>query len=124
TCALPILLIHVHALQIVAAGKMLLAQAAQIGDRPHRACRRSGDVEPQHEAGALGGGRFGVGHDHAVPDGACCTSRPTRTRSEFDRSPMIRLIGGGRRRTSVGIATIWSLRASSGLAMRSMTSTR
>ena len=34
------------------------------------------------------------------------TSRPTSTRSSFDRSPMIFLIGSGNFRTSVGTARI------------------
>ena len=33
-------------------------------------------------------------------------SRPTSTRSVFDRSPMIFFMGSGSRRTSVGIARI------------------
>jgi hypothetical protein len=40
------------------------------------------------------------------------TSSPTSTRSVFERSPMIRFSGDGSSRTSVGMATIWSRRAS------------
>ena len=49
-------------------------------------------------------------------------SRPTRTRSVFERSPMIFFTGSGSLRTSVGIARIWSPSASWGFFIRSTTS--
>ena len=45
-----------------------------------------------------------------------------RTRSVFDRSPMILRTGSGSRRSSVGMATICSPWASCGRSSRSMTS--
>src|SRR5208283_2641335 len=48
-------------------------------------------------------------------------SRPTKARSVLDRSPIIFLTGTGRRRTRVGIARIWSPRASWGFSRRSIT---
>src|SRR5271170_5031592 len=53
---------------------------------------------------------------------AGASSRLCSTFSVAERSPMIRLIGCGSFLISVGIATIWSSLASSGLRIRSMTS--
>src|ERR1700678_4505291 len=50
------------------------------------------------------------------------SSRLIRTLSVAERSPMMRRAGSGSFLTSVGIATIWSSLASSGLRMRSITS--
>src|SRR5205085_2358293 len=49
-------------------------------------------------------------------------SNPTSTRSVWERSPMIFLIGLGSRRTRVGMARIWSPWASCGVTSRSITS--
>src|SRR5579859_944248 len=49
---------------------------------------------------------------------------PTSTRSTSDKSPIIFLIGAGNFRTSVGIARIWSFRASCGVFTKSITSRR
>src|SRR6202521_4994339 len=49
-------------------------------------------------------------------------SRPTNSRTLLDRSPTIVRSGSGSLLTRVGIATIWSLRASCGFSLRSITS--
>jgi hypothetical protein len=49
-------------------------------------------------------------------------SNPTNTRSVLERSPMIFLTGWGNLRTNVGMARIWSSRASCGFFKRSITS--
>src|SRR4029450_371208 len=51
-------------------------------------------------------------------------SRTTKTRSVFDRSPMIFFIGWGRFLTQVGMAMIWSPRANWGFSSRSINSMR
>ena len=75
--------------------------AAPPNSRTAAACRRS--------CASVRGGRWRA---RSCLSASGSTSRPTSTRSSFDRSPMILRIGSGNLRTSVGTARIWSPAAS------------
>ena len=70
---------------------------------------------------AVGPGRVAT---QGRPYGLGFRLKPTSTLSLSERSPMILRMGAGRRRTSVGMARIWSVRASFGFWTRSITSIR
>src|SRR4051794_29799285 len=121
--------IQVDHFECVAPLEVLFADAPDVFDRAHRLWRRAGHIQTEQvlvctaSCTLCRGLRLPGSH---APTRATRArgrrSRPTSTRSAFDRSPMIRLIGCGNRLTSVGTATIWSPRASWGCFSRSMTS--
>ena len=113
------LLIHVDDFEIVSAVEILLADPAHVGDGTGRARRRAGHEKAQLVVSGWAV-RGLVGHVDARSDRPHV--EPDETFSKSDRSPIIRLSGGGSRRTSVGTATIWSPAASCGVTIRSMTS--
>src|SRR6185436_5642075 len=88
--------------QLIVAGEMLVADTAHVLECPHRSARRAGHVEPKDIA--PGGGsparslRDGTGLHSWLGSvrSRRRRSRPTRTRSASDRSPMIFFTGGGR----------------------------
>ncbi len=123
------LLVDVDDFEIVPPLEILVADRPQVADRTRRSRRHAGDVQPKdvpfagrrdRPARTSRGG--GAGSVACSRHWRTRRSSPTRTRSVFERSPMIFLIGSGSRRTSVGTARIWSPRASCGFSRRSMIS--
>ena len=112
------LLVEIDDFELVRAVQVLLADRADVFDGVRGAWRHAGDVEAEDVFGTggciahLGACRLWALMIPSCVDGRM--SRPTSTRSLFNKSPMIFLIGSGRRRTSVGTARIWSPRASTG----------
>ena len=100
--------------------QVLLADGLDVGDGAEGLRRGPGHVEPETYfvvSGVLrassNSSRESLGpfHGHAYltrPRRRPDDPDPTRTRSVFDRSPMIFLIGSGSFRTRVGMARIWS----------------
>src|ERR1700744_4838538 len=84
--------VNVDDLQIVAAVEIFLADLSHVGDGSRRARRRSGHEQSQFVVTRRQIVRA-ICHDGPVPTGL--RSRPTMTFSELDRSPIMRLSGGG-----------------------------
>src|SRR6185436_20434532 len=101
------LLVDVDDLQLVPPLEVLVADDPQVVHGARRSGGHAGDEQAED-----------VLPSHRLTR----RSSPTRTRSVFERSPMIFLIGSGSRRTSVGTARIWSPRASCGFCRRSIIS--
>ena len=102
------LLIDVDDFQIRSPLKAAIADAAQVLDGPAGPRGSASHEEAQLVADWLRRGSLIA----QAPAAFGRMSRPTSTFSVFERSPMIRLSGDGSRRTSVGIAKIWSPAAS------------
>src|ERR1700723_155413 len=101
---------------------MFGAHLVQVSQRCFRERRLTGDIQPQRVHPQRPGFSF-----PPHPLDRCnepSESRPTSTRSVFDRSPIIFRIGTGKLRTSVGIARISSSCARCGCFTRSITSSR
>src|SRR5580698_317513 len=117
------MLVDIDDFEIVTAAQSLFAESPDILYRPERprsaACHEeaqtvvvlsvlNGSVLNRHSFGRQGVVRRSRRlHSAAFPVRGL-RSRPTRTRSVLDRSPMIFLTGVGSCRTRVGIARIWS----------------
>jgi hypothetical protein len=97
-----------------------VAELPDVVDRAGRQAGGAADEQRQVVAGPRG--RWGVVGHGGHRGGRGRRRRPISTRSVSDRSPMILRSGAGRRRTSVGMARMSSLRARPGCSMRSMTS--
>src|SRR6185295_13786483 len=117
------LLVYVDDFEFVTALQEFFTQGAHGRDGTRGSGRHSGDIEAQFEglqfARIAQGVREGIIH---LLGRRGRRSSPTSTRSVFERSPIIFLIGVGRCRTRVGSARIWSPRPSCGFSTRSMTS--
>src|SRR5688572_23194155 len=117
------LLVDIHDLELEPVLEAPLAQLSHRADRARGPRCHAGDEQPQYVTRIVEciGGRTETLEAHALARRGR-RSRPTSTRSVFDRSPMIFLMGVGSRRTNVGNARIWSPRPSAGLSIRSITS--
>src|ERR1019366_6960688 len=109
---------NIDDLQLEPAFQAPLAKRLQIGNGAGGDRRGARHIEPQNVYLALGFRSLPTRHYGFLGR----MSRPTKARSVLERSPMIFLTGSGRRRTRVGIARIWSPRASLGFSSRSIAS--
>src|SRR5215475_15013014 len=114
------LLVEIDHFQNVVAVEVLFAQAGHVAHRADGFFGVTGHEQLKHVVAAAFTPVVGVTtHDTPCQIAASSISRPIRTRSVLDRSPMMRLIGSGSFRMRVGMATIWSRCARLGFCMRS-----
>src|SRR5437763_11083223 len=122
------LLVDVHYGQFISFRQMVFAKVFNVLNGSQRAWREAGHEQTQ-VVGLAGQGpefftgfriRVGAPVGHEAPPGR--RSSPTSVRSTLERSPIILRTGSGNLRTKVGIAIIWSPRASLGSLSKSIIS--